>query len=283
MPTRDRADLLQNCIGGLLQRTAYPKLEVVILDNGSTDSQAVALLHDLAQDRRVRVLSQPGPFNWSALNNYGVSQMRGEVAVLLNNDTEVIEADWLRELVTQAIRPEIGIVGAKLLYADRTVQHAGVVLGPAGRATHMWRHARGDSRGYLDQLIVTRQATVVTGACLAIRREVYRAAGGCEADRLAVTWNDSDLCLRVRALGLRVLWTPYAQLLHLEQATRGTDDTADNQERFARERDWMRARWNGAIDADPFHNPNLIPDEGRPQPHLRVIWPPRPSGQEHSP
>ena len=198
--------------------------------------------------------------------------MAGEVAVLLNNDTEVIEPGWLREMVSQAIRPEVGVVGAKLLYRDRTVQHAGVVLGPAGRATHMWRHAEGEARGYLDQLVVTRQVTVVTGACLAIRREVYRGVGGCEADNLAVTWNDSDLCLRVRAIGLRVIWTPYARLLHVEQASRGTDDTRENQERFARERAWMRARWNGAIDADSFHPPDIIPDEGRPAPYLRVHW-----------
>ena len=272
IPTRDRADLLRACVAGLLHRTAYPNLEILLLDNGSTECQALALLDELARDRRVRVLPQPGPFDWSALNNVGVEQMNGDVAILLNNDTEVIEPDWLREMVSQAIRPEIGIVGAKLLYADRSVQHAGVVLGPAGRATHMWRHAPGDAPGYLNQLVVARQATVVTGACLAIRRSVYQEVGGCEAGGLAVTWNDADLCLRVQAIGLRVLWTPYARLLHVEQATRGTDDTPDNQARFARERAWMRARWNDAIDADRFHNPNLIPDEGRPQPHLRVVW-----------
>lgn len=271
IPTRDRADLMRTCIDGLLQRTAYPDMEVVIIDNGSIEPDAVALLQDLSRDRRVRVLSQPGPFNWSALNNFGVDQMRGEVAVLLNNDTDVIDPGWLRELVSQAIRPEVGIVGAKLLYADRTLQHAGVVLGPAGRATHMWRHAPSDARGYLDQLITTRQVTVVTGACLAVRRDVYLTAGCCDAEHLPVTWNDSDLCLRVRALGLRVIWTPHACLLHLEQATRGTDETPERQHRFARERDWMRTRWNGAIDADPFLNPSILPSEAQPRPHLAVV------------
>lgn len=270
VPTRDRADLMRTCMDGLLQRTEYPDMEVVIVDNGSVEPDAMALLQDLSRDRRVRVLTQPGPFNWSALNNLGVDRMRGEVAVLLNNDTEVIDPGWLRELVSQAIRPEVGVVGAKLLYVDRTVQHAGVVFGPAGRATHMWRHAPGDARGYLDQLISTRQVTVVTGACLAIRREVYLAAGGCDAENLPVTWNDSDLCLRVRSRGLRTIWTPHARLLHLEQATRGTDETPERQQRFARERAWMRARWNGAIDADPFLNPNILPSEAEPRPHLRV-------------
>lgn len=279
IPTRDRADLMKSCMAGLLQRTRYPAMEILVIDNGSADPEALGVLRHVSQDRRVRVLPHPGPFNWSALNNFGVGAMSGDVAVLLNNDTEVIEPDWLRELVSQALRPEVGIVGAKLLYPDRTVQHAGVVLGPAGRATHMWRHAPGDARGYLDQLIIARQVTVVTGACLAIRREVYQEVGGCEADSLAVTWNDSDLCLKVRAAGLRVIWTPYARLLHLEQATRGTDDNPENQVRFAAERDWMRARWNGAIDADPFRNSNIIPDESQPEPYMRVHWPSHPSDE----
>jgi GT2 family glycosyltransferase len=270
IPTRDRAELLRICMDGLLRRTDYPALEVVIVDNGSTAPEALALLHDLARDQRVRVLPQPGPFNWSALNNAGVGQMRGEVAVLLNNDIDVLDSGWLRELVSQALRPEVGIVGAKLLYPDRSVQHAGVVLGPAGRATHMWRHAAEEARGYLDQLIVTRQATSMTGACLALRREVYIAAGGCDAEYLPITWNDTDLCLRIQALGLRAIWTPHACLLHLEQASRGSDDTPERQQRFVRERAWMRARWNGLLDADPFLSPHLIPSEADPEPRLAV-------------
>ena len=270
IPTRDRADLMRACMAGLLQRTDYPNLEILIIDNGTTAPDAVALLQDLSLDPRVRVLPQPGPFNWSGLNNFGVSQMRGEVALLLNNDTEVIDPAWLREMVSQALRPEVGVVGAKLLYADRTVQHAGVVLGPAGRATHMWRHASDASRGYLDLLVSPRQVTVVTGACLAVRRKVYQAVGGCDAEGLPVTWNDSDLCLRIRAYGLRAIWSPYIQMLHLEQATRGSDETPERQIRFARERTRMRLRWGGALDADPFLNPNLLPSEANPQPHLAV-------------
>lgn len=270
IPTRDRADLMRTCMAGLLQRTDYANFEILIIDNGTSEPEALALLQTFSADPRVRVLPRPGPFNWSDLNNFGVSQMHGEVAILLNNDTEIIDPGWLREMMSQAIRPEIGAVGAKLLYADRTIQHAGVVLGPAGRATHMWRHALGDARGYLDQLIITRQVTVVTGACLAVRREVYLAVGGCDAEGLAVTWNDSDLCLRIRAHGLRVIWCPYVVMLHLEQATRGSDETPDGRLRFGRELAWMRTRWHEALDTDPFLHPDLLRSEANPQPLLRV-------------
>ncbi len=261
IPTRDRADLLRACTAGLLQRTAYPELELLIVDNGSTEPEALRLLDGLAAERRVRVLAQPGPFNWSALNNAGVAAMQGDIAVLLNNDIEVIEPGWLHGLVAQAIRPEVGAVGAKLLYPDGRVQHAGVALGPNGRGTHVWRYSQGEAPGYLDQLRVTRQVSAVTGACLAIRRDVYRQAGGCN-EALPITWNDVDLCLRVRALGLHVVWTPHARLLHREQATRGNDDTPDRQAMFRQGQAFMRARWGEAMERDPFWSPNLRPGEG---------------------
>jgi GT2 family glycosyltransferase len=256
VPTRDRADLMRMCADGVLHRTDYPNIELLVIDNDSAQPDAVALLADLASDLRVRVLAAPGPFNWSALNNAGVEAARGEVVVLLNNDIDVIDPGWLREIASQAMRYEVGVVGAKLLYPDGGIQHAGVALGPAGRATHVWRHSPGDAPGYLDTLAVVRQVTAMTGACLALRRAVYLAAGGC-AEELSVTWNDVDLCLRVRALGLRAIWTPHARLLHLEQASRGTDEIPERQERYRRERDWMRARWGTALDDDAFFSPHL--------------------------
>jgi GT2 family glycosyltransferase len=261
IPTRDRAELLRTCTEGLLRRTDYPRIELIIVDNGSTAPDALTLLAALAKDPRVRVLQAPGPFNWSALNNAGVAAMRGEIVVLLNNDIDVIDPSWLRELVSQALRPEVGIVGAKLLYPNGTIQHAGIVLGPAGRATHMWRHSPGAARGYLDVLSSVRQASAMTGACLALRRDVYDAAGGCEQAHLPITWNDVDLCLRIRGMGLRAIWTPHARLLHLEQASRGTDETVEHQRRYRRELAWMRARWDGALDHDPFLSPHLRPSE----------------------
>ena len=253
--------MLGRCVDGLLHRTDYPDIEVLIVDNGSTDPVALNLLQELARDGRVRVLSQPGPFNWSALSNFGVGQMSGEIAVLLNNDTDIIDPAWLRELVSQALRPDVGAVGAMLLYPDGTVQHAGVILTPSDHALHIWKGMPGDARGYRDALIVTREVTAVTGACLATRRDVYERIGGCDAEHLPVTWNDVDYCLRVRELGLRVIWTPHARLLHLEQASRGSDDLPDNQARFRREQAVMKARWGTVLRTDPFHSPNLYPDE----------------------
>ena len=262
--TRDRADLLDRCTEGLLHRTDYPDLEIILVDNGSSDPAAIALLSRLARDARVRVVPSPGPFNWAALNNFGVSEMRGEIAVLLNNDTDVIAPDWLRELVSHAIRPGVGVVGAKLLYPDKTIQHAGMVLARTGNAVHMWRHSPGDAPGYLDSLVVTREVTALTGACLALRRDVYKAVGGCNAEILPITWNDVDLCLRVRERGLRAIWTPHACLAHLEQATRGRDDDPVNQARYKREQTWMRERWGTAFVTDPFLNRNLLPSERHP-------------------
>ncbi len=269
--TRNRAGLLERCMDGLLNRTDYPALEVIIVDNGSDEPDALALLERLGREARVRVVRQPGPFNWAALNNAGVAQMTGQVAVLLNNDTEVLDPGWLREMVAQAMRPGVGAVGAKLLYPDRTIQHAGVVLDTRGHALHMWRRRGAAEPGHDDTLVVTREVTAVTGACLAIRREVYEAIGGCDAENLPVTWNDVDLCLRVREHGLRVIWTPHACLLHMEQASRGSDDTPENDARFRREQAWMRRRWQGALTADPFLNPNLLYSET--EVRLAVDWP----------
>lgn len=259
--TRDRAELLQRCVAGLLGRTDYPGLQVVVVDNGSTEAAALGLLRRLAADPRVLVVPRPGPFNWAGLNNAGVRSASGEVVVLLNNDTDVLHPDWLRELASQALRPGVGVAGAKLLYPGGAVQHAGIVLSRQGLGLHMGRHLPGDARGYENSLCVTREVTAVTGACMALRRGLYQEAGGCDAVNLPVTWNDVDLCLRVRARGLRVVWTPHARLLHLEQASRGTDDTPENQARFRHERAVMRARWGETLTADPFLNPNLLPNE----------------------
>ena len=263
--TRDRAELLAACLDGLLHRTDYPDLEVVVIDNGSSASDALAILSRARADPRVRVLGRPGPFNWAALNNDGVRGSTGAVVVLLNNDTEVIEPGWLRELVSQAVRPDVGAVGAKLLYPDHTIQHAGVLLDGKDHALHSWRGMDGEAPGYQHSLVVVRDVVAVTGACLAMRRDVFDAVGGCDAANLPVTWNDVDLCLRVRERGLRVLWTPHARLLHHEQATRGSDATSENDRRFRREQAYMRHRWRETLRIDPFENGLLVRDEGAPR------------------
>jgi len=270
LPTRDHADLLAASTAGVLHGTDYPALELLVVDNGSTDLDALALLDALAAAPRVRVLRRPGPFNFAALNNAAALDATGEILVLLNNDTEMPDPAWLRELVRHAVRPDVGIAGARLLHRDGSLQHGGMVLGPAGRAIHVLRGAPRDAPGYEGQLAVPRDLSAVTAACLAIRREVWMQAGGMD-EGLPVAWNDVDLCQRVRRAGLRVLWTPDAVLLHLEGATRG-EDAADpaRQARFLADAARYRAAWGEAADEDPFLNPNLFATDD-----ALVLAPPR--------
>jgi GT2 family glycosyltransferase len=259
VPTRDKPELLERCIDGLLQRTNYPDLDVLIVDNESQEPKALALLARLQNDPRVRVLPFAGPFNYSALNNAAVLEATGEIIVLLNNDIDVIDGDWLREMVSLSIRPDVGAVGAKLRFADDRIQHAGIVLGVGNDAVagHFGYLAAGTDRGYFAQLITTRELSAVTGACLALRREVFDAVGGLDADHLPVQYNDVDLCLRIREHGWRVIWTPFAELYHLESASRGVDQTSCQLARASTEADYMRRRWAYMLDNDLFYNVNF--------------------------
>lgn len=275
VPTRDRGELLGACMEGLLHGTDYPRIEVLIVDNESTDPGTLALLARLAEDPRVRVLPVPGAFNYSRLNNLAVAEARGEVLLLLNNDIEVIEPGWLREMVSHAVRPEIGAVGAKLLYPDDTVQHAGVLLGigwPGGVAGHCFPNARREDPGPFGLLAVTRSVSAVTAACLAVRRSLYQEVGGLDEEGLKVAFNDVDFCLRLRERGYRNLWTPFALLYHKESASRGSDQRGEKAKRFEGEVAIMRARWGAALDDDPYWNPNLSLRTGWPD----LAEPPRP-------
>lgn len=262
VPTRDRAELLSRCVAGLLHRTDYPDFELMILDNDSIEPWTWSLFDMLRLDPRVRVLPSPGPFNYSALNNQAVRAATGEIVVLLNNDVDVIDSGWLREMVSHAVRPDVGAVGAKLVFADERMQHAGVVLGVgpeagSGIAGHFGYRAEVSDAGYLGQFAVTREVSAVTGACLALRREVYQAVGGLNETELAVAYNDVDLCLRIKRRGLRIIWTPFAELYHLESATRGGETTPEQQARAAEERRFMQEQWGDALAADPFFNGNF--------------------------
>jgi GT2 family glycosyltransferase len=259
-PTRDRADLLEQCLDGLLHRTDYPNLELLVVDNESRQASTLALFARLqAQDPRVRVLRRAGAFNFSALNNAAAREARGEVLVLLNNDIEVIGPGWLRELVSHALRPEVGAVGAKLLYPDGRLQHAGIVLGPHGAATHVHRLADRDDPGYFGQLALARTLSAVSAACMAVRASVFFEVGGLDDTNLTVAFNDVDFCLRLADHGYRVVWTPAAELFHRESASRGSDMESGKRERFLRELQHLRQTWGEALEAnDPFHNPNLL-------------------------
>ena len=260
IPTRDRAELLRSCVAGLVHRTDYPAMEIIIADNGSVEEATLALFETLRVEHGVRVLPLPGPFNYSRINNQAIAEARGEIILFLNNDTEVIGADWLREMVSLAVRPEIGAVGARLLFADGRVQHCGDVLGfgwPVGVAGHNGLLAQRDDPGPYGTYILTRTLSAVTAACLAVRRTILDEVGGFDEVNLAVAFNDVDLCLRIRDAGYRNLLAAGAELYHLESASRGEDLRPEQLERSTAEIRHMRERWGEALDSDPYWNPNL--------------------------
>ena len=268
IPTRNQLGLLRQCISTLDQLTDYPNRELIVIDNGSDEADALAYLRELEARPGVRVLRDPSPFNYSALNNLAAGQARGELLALLNNDIEVISAHWLREMVSQALRPGVGAVGAKLLYPDRTIQHGGVILGTdrgdgyggvAGPAQKgLARHAG----GYVGRALLAQSFSAVTAACLVIQKSRFDAVGGFDAEHLAVAYNDVDLCLRLREVGHTNLWTPYAELIHHESISRGRDISGKNLERFLRERAWMLQRWGDGLRFDPAYNLNLNGEQG---------------------
>lgn len=257
VPTRDRPELLGPCADGVLAGTDYPDLELLIVDNGSVEAETKALFARLSQDPRVRILDAPGPFNFSALNNRAAAEATGEILVLLNNDISMERPDWLAELVSHAVRPHVGAVGAKLLYPDRTVQHAGVVVGVAGVAAHWGPGAGEHDPGYFGHLAMTRNVSAVTAACLALRKSVFEEVGGLDEAALKVAFNDVDLCLKIRKAGYDIVWTPYAQLIHHESASRGSDMAPEAQARFNGEIAAMRERWPETWGVDPFYGPNF--------------------------
>jgi len=257
IPTRDRADLLRQCVDGLLSKTDYDNIEIVIVDNDSELLETQAYLARLREFEHVRVLSFSGQFNYSAINNFAVNHVIHDIIGFINNDIEVIHPDWLREMVSHVIRPEIGAVGAKLLYPDDTIQHAGTIVGLGGLAGHAFRYFNRDDPGYFDRLRLVQNMSAVTAACMLMRKQVFTDAGGFDAINLPVAYNDVDLCLRVRERGYRNLWTPFAELYHHESGSRASDFAPERIKAYRREMDYLKTRWKDVIDHDPSYNPNL--------------------------
>ncbi|BAU89212.1 glycosyl transferase family protein [Methylorubrum populi] len=256
IPSRDRLDLITRVTEGILEKTDYPALELIIVDNGSTEPAVLALYDRLRADRRVRIELYPHPFNFSAMVNAGARSAGGEILVLLNNDVAVLRPDWLDALVAQAARPEVGAVGAKLLYEDGRLQHAGVVVGLGGEAGHVLRRRPADTPGHLDRLHVAHERSGVTAACLAVAQEKYRAVGGFDEETFPIDFNDIDFCLRLGARGWKTVWTPHAVLSHLESVSRGRPVGAARA-RFEREAAAFTERWREVIRHDPFYHPAL--------------------------
>jgi len=263
VPTRDRGRMLEACLISLRDRTRYPDVEVVVVDHETTERRARRLIDGLVDDPNAVVVPFTGPFNFAAMCNRGVEAASGEVVVLLNNDTEVVADDWLDEFVGQLARPEVGVVGALLLFDDGTIQHAGVHPGLGGLMGHGHKHRPGDDPGYHGRLTVAHEVAAVTGACLGITRALWDRLGGLDEDCLAVAYNDIDLCLRVREAGLRVVLAPRAVLHHHESVSRGYDDDPVRRARLAAEVATMEERWGDTLHDDPAYSPNLsLHDDG---------------------
>lgn len=256
VPTRDGLEVLKPCIEGLIHNTDYQKLEVVILDNGSQETVTLDYFKQLSQYPFIKIVRDDGPFNYSALNNHAVQKSSGELICLLNNDIEIIHDDWLSEMVSLAIRQEVGCVGAKLLYPDDTIQHAGVIMGLGGYAAHSHRGTGRYEPGYFCRAQVRQNLSAVTAACLLVKRDIYEQVHGLD-EQFEVAYNDVDFCLRVQDAGYQNIYTPYAELYHHESKTRGSDDTKSKQKRFDKEKALLLERWSDVIKHDPFYNQNL--------------------------
>jgi len=261
IPTRDKKDITELAVCSILEKTTYRNYEILILDNGSVEPETLDWFsHIQQQDKRVQVLRYDHPFNYSAINNFGAQHAAGSVIGLVNNDVEVISPDWLTEMVSHAIRPDIGCVGAKLYYSNDTVQHGGVILSLGGVAGHSHKHFPRDANGYFQRLLLTQSLSAVTAACLLVRKNIFEKVGKLDEENLAVAFNDVDFCLKVREAGYRNLWTPYAELYHHESISRGHEDTPEKQRRFQKEVETMKSRWGQHLEIDPYYNPHLTKD-----------------------
>lgn len=275
IPTRDRVDLLSRCVESVVSRSTYENYDIVIVDNGSTEAATLAYFERLRADPRLSILRIDEPFNFSRLNNQAAAAARGELLCFLNNDTEIISPGWLEEMVSLACQQGVGAVGAMLYYPDGKMQHAGVVLGMGGVASHAHKGLARRSPGDHGRAALTQAMSAVTAACMVVRKTVFIQAEGFD-EKLAVAYNDVDLCLRTGALGLRNVWTPFAELYHYESVSRG-DDLRSARAGFVEESQMIRDRWGELLHADPYFNPNLSlkrPDFGLAYPprHARKWW-----------
>jgi O-antigen biosynthesis protein len=257
VPTRDRIDLLRPCLKSVLDSlAAYPgECEILLADNDSMEPETLAYFESLSATPQIRLIPFRGPFNWSAINNATAREAEGEVLIFLNNDTVVLSNEWCTELVANAIREDVGAVGARLLYADGTIQHGGVLLGVEGVAGHESLGETPALGGYFGRSYLLRSAAAVTGACLATRRTLFEQLdGGFDELNLKVAFNDVDYCMRVRKAGYRVVYNPFAVLYHLESKSRGRELSETQQARFREEAAFFRERWSASEMIDPYYN-----------------------------
>lgn len=264
IPTKNLGDILDKCLSSIFELTTYTNFEIIIVNNGSTEKETIDVFEKWVEKHpsQIKILTIDIPFNYSKLNNLAAKEANGDYIVLLNNDIEVISSNWLNEMLGYAQRQNTGAVGAKLLYPDNTIQHAGVIMGLGGIAGHAFRtHLRKDP-GYFGALLVNRNTAVVTAACLMVEKKKYEEVGGLE-EELSVAFNDVDFCLKLLEKGYRNVNLSSIELYHHESKTRGAEDTREKKERFQGEINFMSKKWNEFIERDPYYNENLslISDE----------------------
>lgn len=271
IPTKDKLDLLRMAVESILDKTDYPDMELIIVDNQSKLPETLAYLDAIQSTSGVQVLRYDAPYNFSAINNWAAQKATGDMIALLNNDIEVITPSWLKEMVSHALRSEIGAVGAMLYYPNDTIQHAGILLGLDGPAGHAHRDFPRSDPGYFGRARLLQNFSAVTAACIVMRRTVFEEVGGLDEENLAVAYNDVDLCLRIQEKGYRILWTPYAELYHHESASLGAPDSPERRKQFLEESAYIKTRWKNVIEQDPFYNPNLSLKGG----DFSLAFPPR--------
>jgi GT2 family glycosyltransferase len=271
IPFKDKPELLRRCLATILQKSTYQNYEVVGISNGTTSQKTYELMRALEKkDERVRFMEYNIEFNFSCLVNYGVNESRGQHVVLLNNDIEIITADWIESLLEHSQRKEVAAVGGKLYYPDNRIQHAGIAIGLGGSAGHLHKHFPAAAKGYYNRLNVIQNVTAVTGAMLMIERALYEKLGGLDEDSFAIAYNDVDFCLRAMEKNYLNIFTPYVEAYHYESVSRGYETTPEKLERFTVEKENLIKR-HGVIlkKGDPYYNPNF--DQGRDDFSLRPL------------
>lgn len=270
IPNKDHAEDLRRCIKSIVEKSTWENYEIIVVENNSETKEIFSYYEELKNNPQIKIVTYEGEFNYSKINNLGVSQASGDYVLLLNNDTQVITVNWMEELLMYAQRQDVGAVGGKLYYGDKTIQHAGVVIGLGAHRTagHVHYRQKRENLGYMGRLCYAQNMTAVTGACLMVKKSLYEAAGGLD-ESFAVSLNDVDFCLKLRQMGYLNVFTPFAELYHFESVSRGLDDQGEKAERYNEESARFREKWKAELEAgDPYFNPNFSLD--KPDFSLRV-------------
>ncbi len=257
IPSKDQWETLKACLDSIREKTTYPDYEIIVVENNSREPETFAYYKTIDGKDNIRVITWDKPFNYSAINNFGIRHASGQYVICLNNDIQVITGGWMEELLGVCQREEVGVVGAKLYYPDDTIQHAGIVVGIGGIAGSLFVGMKRERSGYLHKASLMQDLSAVTAACMMVKKKAFEEAGGFE-EKLAVAFNDVDLCLKIREKGYLVVYDPYVEMYHYESKTRGREDTKEKVRRFQGEIEYMRTRWIGILkEGDPCYNKNL--------------------------